>query len=134
MKDANTGLTKALPNAAANNNTNSIDLNVETAGGVSNKWRLGYIEVDIPALSDHTNTSVTNLITLQHSAEAAANFANTNPLVQVQLVGVAGNGSVATVARVPLPPDVKRYVRFNQTVPTNGGTGSNATITYDLVT
>jgi hypothetical protein len=137
MKDASITLTKALPNAAANNNTGAINLRVlPTSGGApANQWRLGYVEITFPALSDHTNTSVTNLITLQHSADDnASNYANCNPVIQAQVVGVGSTGSAATTFRVPLPPDVKRYIKFNQTVPTNGGTGSNANVVYDLVT
>ena len=136
MKDASTTVVKALPNAAANNNTGAIDMKVlPTSGGApANMQRLAHVEITFPALSDHTNTSVTNLITLQHSADDnASNYANCNPLIQAQVVGVASTGSVLTTFRVPLPPDVKRFIRFNQTVPTNGGIGSNANVTYDLV-
>jgi hypothetical protein len=138
MKDANFNLTKALPNAAANNNTAGLDLNiipgVNTTGKThSNKWRLAYFEVDVPALSDHTNTSVNNTISLQDSADNS-NFANTQPLVQIVVPGVASTGSAALTARVPLPPLTRRYIRFNQNVPANGGIGNNATVNYDLVT
>jgi len=132
MKDSTLKVTKALPNAAANNNTDSIDLHVE-AGGFDNKFRRAFVLVTFPALSDHTNTSVTNLITLQDSAEASANFANTAPLIQCQVVGVASTGSVATTFKIPLPPVTRRYIRFNQLVPTNGGIASNATVTYEVV-
>jgi hypothetical protein len=136
MKDASFTIVKALPNAAANNNTSGIDLRVlPTSGGApANMWRLAYVEITFPALSDHTNTSVSNLITLQHAADDnTSNYANTVPLIQAQVVGVGSTGSAATTFRVPFPPDVKRFIRFNQTVPTNGGVGSNANVTYDLV-
>lgn len=138
MKDANFNLNLALPNAAANNNTNGLDLNIipapSTAGkGHSNKWRLFYMEVDVPALSDHTNTSVTNTLTLQDSADNS-NFANTNPLVQVTVPGVASTGSPAATVLLAVPPRTRRYIRFNQNVPTGGGTGNNAAVNYDLVT
>jgi hypothetical protein len=131
MKDALLSITKSLPNAAANNNTNGIDLG-RAADVRDNLWRLGYLLVTVPALSDHTNTSVTNLLTLQDSADNST-FANTAPQIQVQVTGVASTGSVATMFKVPLPPGVRRYIRFNQSVPTNGGTGSNASVAYDLV-
>lgn len=137
-KDALLSVSKTLPNAAANNATIGIDLNIDPANlttgkSQSNKWRLLYAEANIPALSDHTNTSITNLIVLQDSADNAT-FANTNPSVIVSLVGVASTGSVAVKRKLPLPPEVRRYIRFQQFVPTNGGTGSNATVYYDLVT
>ena len=136
MKDASITITKALPNTASNNNTGAIDLKVlPVAGGApANQWRLGYVEITFPALSDHTNTSVTNLLTLQHSIDSnVSNYANCNPLIQAQVVGVGSTGSAAATFRVSLPPDVKRYIRFNQTVPTNGGVASNANVTYDFV-
>jgi hypothetical protein len=138
MKDANFNLTKVLPAAGANNNTSGLDLNIvpgvnATGKTHSNKWRLAYIEVDVPALSDHTNTAVTSTITLQDSADNS-NFANTQPVVQVAVVGVASTGTSALKARVPLPPLTRRYIRFNQNLPANAGNGSGATVNYDLVT
>lgn len=135
MKDALLNLVKALPNAAANNNTASLDLTVSTSAGTGrpNEWRKGFIQVDVPALSDHTNTSVNNLITLQDSADNG-NWSNTSPLIQIAVPGVASTGSVAASIKVPLPPGVRRYIRFNQVVPANGGIGNNANVNYDLVT
>ena len=133
MKDTALKLVKALPNAAANNNSDALDINPESSGFLTNQWRLGYFEVAVPALSDHTNTSVVNTLTLQHSAEASANFANVDPLTQIQITGVGSTGSAARTVKVALTPDIKRYVRWNQNVPTNGGTGSNANVTYQLV-
>ena len=138
MKDAIYSLTKALPNASANNDTNVIDLNIDAApnaGGQSksNKWRLAYVEIDVPALGDHTDPTKSNTFTLYHSATNAVG-AVTNPLIQASVPGVASSGSAATTLRVPLPPGVLRYISFRQAVPSGGGTGSNATVTYDLVT
>jgi hypothetical protein len=130
MKDAKFTLIQALPAAAANNNTTSIDLNIEAP---SAKWRQANIEVAVPALSDHTNVSVTNTLTLQDSSDNST-FANTQPLIQIAVVGVASTGSLASTVKVPLPPACRRYVRFNQAVPANGGTGSNANVAYDVVT
>ena len=133
MKDAQLSIAgKALPNTGANNNTNALDFNPELNGFFTNEWRLGYLLVTFPALSDHTNTSVTNTITLQDSADNS-NFANTQPVVQVAVPGVASTGSALARVKVPLPPTVRRYVRFNQNIPANGGNGNNATVTYDFV-
>jgi len=130
MKDATYNRTKALPNAAANNNTDSVDLGIEARNNI---WQKARLQVDIPALSDHTNTSVTNLFTLQTSSDNG-NWANTVPLIQVGVVGVASTGSAATSVQVPLPPNMSRYARFNQLVPTNGGIGNNAVVNYDVLT
>lgn len=129
MKDATYNLVKALPNAAANNNTTSIDLGLDPG---SNVWQRARIQVDFPALSDHTNTSVTNLITLQTSTDNST-WANTVPLIQLGVVGVASTGSAAVSVQFPLPPNMSRYARFNQNVPANGGIGGNANVNYDVL-
>ena len=131
MKDASKTVTKALPNAAAGNQTTTIDLGVELP--FDNKFRLGYVAVSVPALTDHTDTSKTNTIVLQESADDSS-YADTNPLIEIKVPGVAATGSLATVFKVPLPPGVKRYIQFTQTVPSGSGTGTNATVTYALVT
>ena len=130
MKDAKFNLTLALPAANANNNTGNNFLG--TDGDFDNKWRLGYVEIDVPALSDHTNNSVNVLFTLQSSTDGV-NFANTNPLIQCSVTGVASTGSAATTFRAPLPPRVSPWIRWNQLVPTNGPSG-NAVVNYDIVT
>jgi hypothetical protein len=132
VKDSAFSLSQALPNANSNNNTAALDLNPEASGFLTNQWRLGYFEVAVPALSDHTNTSVTNRLALQDSADGS-NYANVDPQTEIQVVGVASTGSVARTVKVAIPPGVRRYVRFNQTVPTNGGIANNAAVTYKLV-
>ncbi len=70
---------------------------------------------------------------MQDSADNTT-FANTNPLVQVSILGVTSTGSLAVVRKMPLPPAVRRYIRFRQDVPANGGNGTNANIAFNLVT
>lgn len=129
MKDAKFNLTLALPAANANNNTGNNFL--DTDGNFDDTFRRVYYEIDVPALSDHTNNSVNVLFTLQSSTDGV-NFANTNPLIQCSIPGVASTGTAATVFRVPLPPRIAPWVRFNQLVPINGPSG-NAVVNYDLI-
>ena len=131
MKDASKQVTKALPNASANNNTNTIDLGVERP--FDSKFRLAYVLVSVPALTDHVDSTKSDTFVMQDSADDSS-YANTNPAITCSVPGVASTGSLATTFKVPLPPGVRRYVQFTQTVPSGGGTGSNATVTYDLVT
>jgi hypothetical protein len=131
LKDAQFTVSLALPNTGANNNTASLNFNPELAGFLTNQWRLGYWAVAVPALADHTNTSVNNTLTLQDSADGT-NFANTSPLVQIQVPGVASTGSAAATVKVPNTPGIRQYVRFNQNIPANGGNGNNAVVTYSL--
>jgi hypothetical protein len=130
MKDASLKLTKALPNAGASNQTGTLDLNVLAPN--SNQWRSGYLLITVPALADHTDSAKTNTLTLQDSADDNS-YADTAPAVVAKIAGVASTGSPAKTFRVPLPPDVRRYLQFNQSIPTGGGTGSNAVLTYELV-
>jgi hypothetical protein len=131
MKDASKKVTKALPNAAASNQTDTIDLGTERP--FDNKQRLAHVEISVPALTDHTDSSKTNLFVLQESSDDSS-YADTNPMIECKLVGVTTSGSAATTFKVPLPPGVKRYIQFTQTVPSGSGTGTNATVTYALVT
>ncbi len=130
MKDASLTVTKALPNANAANNTPTIDLHIATPN--SDKWRKAYLLITVPALSDHTDTTKTNTFRLQDSADDSS-YANTGVQIQANVAGVASTGSAAATFKVPLPPDIRRYVQVTQTVPTGGGTGSNATVTYEVV-
>lgn len=132
MKDAALTLTKALPNAAANNNSAALDLNPEAAGFLTNQWRIGYFAITMPALASHTNTSTNITLKLQDSVDNS-NFADTDPVIQAVTTGVASTGSVARTVKMPLPPGVRRYVRFNQTADANSNTGPNSNIVYDLV-
>ena len=124
MKDASKKVTKALPNAAAANQTDTIDLGTERP--FDNKQRLGHIEISVPALADHTDSSKVNTLTLQESSDDSA-YANTNPLIQARVTGVTSTGSVAVTFKVPLLAGMKRYVQFTQTVPSGSGSGTNAT-------
>ncbi len=131
MKDASFNQNVALPNANAHNSTALFAIG--TDGNFDNKWRIGFFQIDVPAMVDNTNTSVTTTLTMQHGSNAnGSDQANTNPLIQVQVPGIA-NGSAATSFFVPMPPRVLPYVSFLQTVPTNGTSG-NGGVNYDLVT
>jgi hypothetical protein len=130
MKDSAFSNTGTLPSAGANNNTLSFDFAPETTGFVTNNWRIGFFQVGMAAIPNFTNTTATVTLTLQDSTDNS-NFANTQPLIQVSVVGVA-NGPAAQTLKVPLPPNVRRYVRFNQAATANATT-SSTTVTYDLV-
>ena len=130
MKDASLKVTKALPNANAANQTGTIDLNVLAPN--SNQWRHGYVLITVPALADHTDTTKTNTFTLQDSADDSS-YADTAPAILARVAGVASTGSPVKTFKVPLPPDVRRYLQFTQSIPTGGGTGSNAVVSYELV-
>lgn len=121
------GMVKALPNAGANNTTDYID----TYAGGNAALQATHLIIDVPALSDHTDTSKTNLFTLLHSTTTTVTAAF-SPLTEAQLPGVASTGSVATQYKIRIPPNCNRYIAVKQTVPSGGGTGSNASVVYRL--
>lgn len=129
-KDSNISFTKALPNAGASNASDTIDLLQVTP---ATAYRLGYLEIRIPAMANHTNTSASVTYIVQDSAvDAAANFANTVPLMQITVAGVGSTGSAASTVKVPFQPGQKRYVRIAQ-VATANATTNNLETTYAVV-
>ena len=110
------------------NYTPAIDLG---AAENPDAWALGYIKASIPALPNATNSATTNLFTLQQSTNNST-WVNTQPLVQGWIVGATSATNTATTIKLPLPPDVSRYIRIAQTVPTGAGTNTTVTNRYTL--
>ena len=127
IKDALFVHAKALPAAAATNQSATFDLG---AGGYVPESL--EVEINIPAMSAHSSASYNVIIKLQDSADDIT-YADVDPLVQKTLVGVASTGSLATVLRIRLPATVRRYVQFNQAVDSGGPTLTAKSITYSLL-
>ena len=130
MKDASLHVEKYLPAAAATNYSASIDLNVATA--FADDWRKGYLKVKVPALANHTDSTKIILLDLQDSADDSS-FANTAPLIECKIAGVASTGSVAVTFKVPIPPGIRRYIRIFATVPSGDGDNTGGLIETDWV-
>lgn len=131
MYDAVFSRPLALPNAGATNYSDAWDLNVTAKlANQSNQWRQPQIHARVPALPDHTDSSKVNQLALQDSADGIT-FADTDPLVAVQIPGVASTGSAANLFKLSIPPGSRRYLRARQTVPAGGGTGANAVVEWD---
>ena len=128
IRDAAYVATKFLPAAAANNNTDSFDLG-STSGYVPENIE---VEIAVPALPNHTDSTKTILITLKSSSDDST-FNSTSPLVQLQVAGVGSTGSVAVTKRIRLPSDCLRYIRFNQLVPAGDGDNTAVEVTYSLL-
>ena len=136
MKDTYFDRTLALPNAGSNNFTASWDINPSPGPGqtatFSNQWRLPRIFVNIPALATHTNASANITLRLQDSADGS-NFADTAPIVEAVIPGIAVTGSAKQSPLFSFPPEGRRYFRFSQTADANaGGAGSNVLYELDL--
>ena len=87
------------------------------------------MQIAVDALPANSDNSKTLLFTVQDSANDSA-FADVNPLVQLQVLGVTTNGSAATSVNVRPPPTIRRYVRLSHVLPS--GSGANTALKASL--
>lgn len=128
IKDAALKVTFALPNAANTVNSNAIDLGAAVPFPVT-----GEVTVRLSgSLATAANSKNINY-TIQHSAEAAANFAAIGSLAVKVVAGNASNAPAFT-HNVALPPDTKRYLRVSATGEANGGNSADGTGTLEVLT
>jgi hypothetical protein len=127
LKDASLKVTKYLPAAAADNQTATFDLN-STGLQLFPRW----IEVSVPAIAAHTDSTKNITLTLQDSADDST-YADTDVSIRVVVPGVLTSGSAAATFRVPVPPDVNRYLQFKQEVDSGGPAATTTLITYEPI-
>lgn len=123
VADALLRQTKALPNGAASATTDGFDLELTTRGSLTGMKPELYIEA--PALTTAEQPDgKTTIYSVEHADDAA--FSGVAVLYSAVLTqtGAGGAGSAAATRRLPLPTDVKRYVRVKATGST---TGNNST-------
>lgn len=127
LKDAKLRAVTALPAAAANNSSASIDLGPKPYPTIETiQARIG-----IPA----TTTLVDDkdiTFKIQDSADNST-FADVAALAPFIVGGKTGNGSDAAERVVSLPPSVRRYVRVNAAVEASGGNNTPTSYTFELV-
>ncbi len=128
IKDALLSVTKALPAAASNNNTATIDL--EKTAGTPAPENLE-VEISIPAIAAHSDNSKSVTLKMQDSADDSS-YSDTQPVTSFVLTGVTTDGSAAAVYRFRLPPGTRRYVQFNQAVASGAPSLIGSSITYSL--
>lgn len=127
FQDVNVRVTKALPAAAANNNSDSIDLGHAFPGRSVDKTELVINLPATPSLADDK----TVIITLQDSADGSS-FAAVTGVSTIVATGAGGVGAAAIERRIKLPTGVRRYIRFNQAVLTAGGDNTAVSTTMGL--
>ncbi len=133
VRDAGLSVTKALPAAAATNQTGTIDLG-------TGPWHPEEvtIEISIPAMTAHNSASYNVILTLQDSADNSS-YANTDDgvagtvAITLTTPGIASTGTAARVVRFRLPPSVRRYLQFTQAVTTGGPTLTATSVTYTVL-
>lgn len=123
-RDANFEVTKALPAAGANHNTDALDLE-QTLGGLLENIAF---EIEIPALPDLEDDK-TLTVAVQDSADNVS-FAALDPAITTILTGAGGAGSAAKTVRFRLPPNARRYVALNLAVLTAGGDNTAKSVTF----
>lgn len=128
IKDATFVKSKALPAAGASNNTSTFDLG---AGGFVPEGI--EVEISIPALAAHTDTSKNVTLTVQDSADDNSYTSLSAPAITVTRPGIASTGTDAEVIKFRLPAGVRRYVQINQAVTSGGPTLTASSITYSLL-
>ena len=129
-KDKALHLEVLAPAAGASVNINPLDLGVDTPFA-SDAWRAGKLRVTWPAMPNHTNASLNISVTLQDSADGGATFANTAPLIIVNIPGVAVNGAPAGSMDAPLPPGLRGPVGALVAVPAGAGDNTAALVEID---
>lgn len=138
IQDANFVKAKALPAAGANNNSATFDLGSRV--GFSPEEIV--FEVDLPALTAHTDSTKNVTLTVQHSDDDST-YVNlddgigspTGAPAQITITtpGVASTGTAARKVFVRLSGQgLKRYVQFNQAVTSGGPTLTASSVTYSL--
>lgn len=127
-RDALLSVTKALPAAGANNNSDSIDLGSPTPIVVGDSIE---VEVALPALANLVEDK-TVTCTLQDSADDST-FAAITGLSTLVVTGKTSGGAAAASRVVRLPSSVRRYIRVNTAVLTSGGDNTASSVTFSVL-
>lgn len=125
LKDANASVTKALPAAGANNDTDEIYIGGE---GPHREGLKLLVEVPAtPALVDDETIT----FTLEDGATGAT--ATSNPGQTYTITGVNTPGADAVDFYFDIPQGAGEYILVNQAVSGSGGDNTGVTVSYYLV-
>lgn len=127
VADSTMTRTKAFPAAGASNQCDSVDLGADRVGAIGNRMA---VHLEVPVLANLADTKTASF-TLQDSADDTT-FADLMTLDAATRTGAGGAGDEAFVFRLYLPPDTRRYIRFQATVEADGGdnTGDEYTVEF----
>ena len=132
MKDTQLHLEIYLPAAGASETIGALDIGVDNPN-FSDQWREGRLRIAWPALPNFTSNADTITVTLQDSLAGAnpLSFANTIPLIQASIAGVANSGAPAGLVDCPLPPGLRGPVQLLIAATANAGNNTAALLTAD---
>lgn len=127
-RDAALTKAKALPAAAANNDSDSIDIGATNVGAIGDSIE---VEIALPALANLVEAK-TVTCTLQDSADNTS-FTAITGLSTFVVTGGTGGGAAAATRRVRLPSATRRYIRVNTAVLTAGGDNTASSVTLSVL-
>lgn len=115
-EDAATNVEVALPAAAANSNTPSIDLGAEP--------RLTVESVELEVSTDNLPAAFASAATITATIQESDDNATFAAAVGLGTIVLTGTGAAIAGMnrRVKLQPSVKRYIRVNYALSSGGGT------------
>jgi hypothetical protein len=120
---------KLIVTQAAPNNTNNTTTYLDLGDGPFNPEEIE-VEISVPAITAHTTAN--NLQIQLYSSATSSGAAVVSPLIECDVLGVNGTGSVATVFRYKLPPGTQRYIAWHMIATTDNC--SAATVTFSILT
>jgi hypothetical protein len=132
MKDTQLHLEIYLPAVGTNETIGPMDIGVDNPN-FSDQWRQGRLRIAWPALPNFTSNTDSISVTLQDS-EASSNplvFANTVPLIQASIAGVANTGPAAGFVDCPLPPGLRGPIQLLIAATANAGNNTAVLLTAD---
>jgi len=127
IKDFNLTVTTALPAAAANADSDSIDMGSAGSAALESIE----LEISIPATPDLTDDDTITL-TVQDSADDST-FATVTELEPLVVTGAGGAGAAAASIKYRLPSSTRRYINVNAAVLTGGGDNTDVSYTWRLL-
>jgi hypothetical protein len=130
LKDNTLIVSAALPNAANQVNTNSLDLGQATPYPLTER-----IQVLVQTTAGNGANSKNINVAIQESADNSTftNISNMGVMPVLSFADNAGGGYAAQTATFQLPVSTKRYIRFSSKGEANGGDASNGTMTVSLL-
>jgi len=130
-RDAELSVSRTIAAANGNNVSEGID-----TGPLNPHASMGMVEIEvaIPALSSHTDTTKNLTVQVRDSADNST-FAAVAAIPSIVIPGVASTGSAATTRRFKVPADqIRRYIGVYTAVDNGGPTLTSSSVTLSLLT
>lgn len=129
ITDADLTVTTALPAAAANADSDSLDFGAASTAALETVE----LEIILPATPDLTEGDTITL-NIQDSADDSS-FAAVEELEPIVVTGAgSAAGGPATTRKYRLPSSAKRYINVNAAVLTGGGDNTGVSFTWRILT